>query len=83
MKKYLIFIIILFIAQGCATKKNNDLINKIDAALDNSVKQYRYLSTKVQPGEYPKSWDDKSQKLETSNSEWWCSGFYPGTLIIS
>jgi hypothetical protein len=81
MKKYLIFIIILFIAQACATKKNNDLIKKIDSALDNSVKQYRYLSTKVQPGEYPKSWDDKSQKLETSNSEWWCSGFYPGTLL--
>lgn len=81
MKKYLIFIIILFIAQACATKKNNNLIKKIDAALENSVKQYRYLSAKVQSGEYPKSWDDKSQKLETSNSEWWCSGFYPGTLL--
>lgn len=81
MEKYLIFIITVFIAQGCATKKNNDLIKKIDFALDNSVKQYEYLSTKVKPGEYPKSWDDKIQKLESSNSGWWCSGFYPGTLL--
>lgn len=36
----------------------------------------------LKPGEYPKTFNTKTGKLETSNSGWWCSGFYPGTLLI-
>ncbi|POY40485.1 glucuronyl hydrolase [Flavobacterium alvei] len=30
---------------------------------------------------YPKTYYADKQKFETSKSDWWCSGFYPGTLI--
>src|SRR5690606_25478573 len=30
---------------------------------------------------FPRSFDAADQKLITSGSDWWCSGFYPGTLI--
>lgn len=32
-------------------------------------------------GRYPKTYSLKNDKLETSGSGWWCSGFYPGTLL--
>ena len=31
--------------------------------------------------QFPKTYDKHMQRLKTSNSEWWCSGFYPGTLF--
>jgi len=83
MKKQVIFLIALTsLINGClAQNKKENLTKKIDVALKKSIEQYQYLATKVQPGEYPKTWDEKNQKLETSNAGWWCSGFYPGTLL--
>jgi unsaturated chondroitin disaccharide hydrolase len=34
------------------------------------------------PGKFPKTYHPDTKKLETSNSDWWCSGFYPGTLLF-
>ncbi|MEP4534616.1 MAG: glycoside hydrolase family 88 protein [Cyclobacteriaceae bacterium] len=31
------------------------------------------------PGRFPKTYEDG--ELKTSGSEWWCSGFYPGSLL--
>ena len=52
---------------------------KIDSTLNLAVNQYSYLSEQVEPGEYPRTFENDS--LVTSNSGWWCSGFYPGTLL--
>jgi hypothetical protein len=30
---------------------------------------------------FPKTYHPTTDKFETSGSEWWCSGFYPGTLL--
>jgi rhamnogalacturonyl hydrolase YesR len=56
-----------------------DLSEKIDQALQTAVSQYSYLSEQVEPGEYPRSFENDN--LITSDSGWWCSGFYPGTLL--
>lgn len=84
MKKQIIYILALSsLFQICtAQSKKEDLRKKIDIVLKQASEQYHYLASKVQPGEYPKTWDDKKQKLETSNAGWWCSGFYPGTLLF-
>ncbi|MBK0370208.1 glycoside hydrolase family 88 protein [Flavobacterium agrisoli] len=64
-----------------AQKKKKELVQLIETTLQKSVTQYQYLATQVEPGHYPKTWQEKQQKLETSSSGWWCSGFYPGTLL--
>lgn len=51
----------------------------IDSSLQAAANQYSYLSEQVEPGEYPRSFENDS--LITSDSGWWCSGFYPGTLL--
>lgn len=73
-------ILISFLAlalTGCAAQQT--LTEKADKALQTAVSQYSYLATQVAPGQYPKTFEHN--KLETSDSGWWCSGFYPGTLL--
>jgi len=45
-----------------------------------SVQQYKTLMKMLPPGELPKTYEAATNKLITSDAEWWCSGFYPGTL---
>lgn len=47
-----------------------------------SAQQYRVLkSTLNGAGAFPRSFNKTDQKLITSGSDWWCSGFYPGSLL--
>lgn len=80
MKKYYLFtlIAVVFIAVGFKKENLND---KVNAALQTAVQQYLYLSKQVSVGKYPKTYHADQNKLETSDSGWWCSGFYPGTLL--
>jgi len=53
----------------------------IDEQIQRAVIQYKLLQQQVSPGFFPRSYDPITAKLVTSNSGWWCSGFYPGTLL--
>jgi len=85
----IISIFLIFCFSGCkdgmkSSEENNEiqqvqLSEKIDSTLNLAVEQYSYLSEQVEPGEYPRTFENDS--LLTSNSGWWCSGFYPGTLL--
>ena len=74
-------------ATACVSQKNSKLLPKKDllALVDKNFKdageQYKVLKSKLPPDRFPKTWHDSAGKLETSNSGWWCSGFYPGTLL--
>lgn len=43
--------------------------------------QYKLLASKLAPNQFPKTYHAREDRLETSGSGWWCSGFYPGTLL--
>lgn len=49
----------------------------LDRAKEQSILMAEALKDK--PGRLPKS-TDKDGKLSTSDSRWWCSGFFPGVL---
>lgn len=53
----------------------------IDKQLQSAIVQYKYLINKLPADQFPRSYDSSTNKLITSNSSWWCSGFYPGILI--
>jgi len=57
------------------------LIRLIDNNLRQAATQYKVLMSRVPPDRLPKTWYANGDKLETSNSGWWTSGFYPGTLL--
>lgn len=69
--------ITLFLS-SCA---GNKVEKQIDLALTRGVNQYSYMMKQLPENKYPKTYYADKQKFETSKSNWWCSGFYPGTLI--
>ncbi|MCR8561628.1 glycoside hydrolase family 88 protein [Mucilaginibacter sp. BJC16-A38] len=44
-------------------------------------KQYKVMDGKLALGQFPRSYNQAIDKFITSNSSWWCSGFYSGTLL--
>lgn len=55
---------------------------KVDRALEQAARQYLYMRDELKgSNQFPKTYDRHMQRLKTSNSKWWCSGFYPGTLF--
>lgn len=83
MKKHFTYATAMLLTATALVAQTPDkaLVKKAKTTLIAAARQYEYLSTKVTPGAYPKTWHEEKQQLETSDSGWWCSGFYPGTLL--
>ncbi|KGO94635.1 glycoside hydrolase family 88 protein [Flavobacterium subsaxonicum] len=87
MKKHLLSIFTLFALASCGQKEKQqepekeNLDQKIEATLQTATEQYKYLGSITPKSRYPKTYHAQKDSLETSDSGWWCSGFYPGTLL--
>jgi hypothetical protein len=57
------------------------LLRLIDGNLRQAVNQYKVLMGRVPAGRMPKTYTAVMDRLETSDADWWTSGFYPGTLF--
>ncbi len=62
------------------SKANPALLRTIDTALLKAIYQYKFLAKSLPTDVLPKTFH-ATKKLETSNSSWWTSGFYPGSLL--
>jgi unsaturated chondroitin disaccharide hydrolase len=71
---------LLLVACFASGQKQQPLNQVTDAALRNAVNQYKYLRDHLPAGVLPKTFL-ATKKLETSNTSWWTSGFYPGSLL--
>jgi uncharacterized protein YyaL (SSP411 family) len=50
--------------------------------MENAASQYACMkSLLVERDRFPKTYNPYLDRLQTSASDWWCSGFYPGTLF--
>ncbi|MEH0152602.1 glycoside hydrolase family 88 protein [Limibacter armeniacum] len=75
--------IVLVLISGChkvggGKEMSYFSVASADAALQNATRQYQHLMQALPDSTFPRTFEDG--KLVTSNAEWWCSGFYPGTL---
>ncbi len=68
-------------ADKVANTDNDALEQKLDQALNRASEQYQLMMTILPEDRFPKTYHAAEDSLETSGSEWWCSGFYPGTLL--
>jgi hypothetical protein len=79
-------IFLLLLNAGCKVQqgKKDNAANSLDQLIDERLKeanaQYKYMASQLPADKLPRSLD-KNGKLWTSGSGWWCSGFYPGTLL--
>jgi unsaturated chondroitin disaccharide hydrolase len=81
--KFIWFILLLC---SCTSPKktathNNDLLQTIDRNFSDASAQYKVMMTKLPANRFPKTYYSANDSVETSSSSWWCSGFYPGTLL--
>lgn len=84
---YALLLSCLIVLFGCSTQKggktasNPQLLSTIDRNIQDASTQYKFMMTKVPPDRFPKTYYPATDKFESSKSDWWCSGFYPGTLL--
>jgi rhamnogalacturonyl hydrolase YesR len=78
---FLLTLIVLFTFSFNASSQNKKLLTTIDSSLAFSTRQYKLMAQSLadKPGRLPKT-IDKTGKLITCKSDWWVSGFFPGTL---
>lgn len=62
-------------------KPDNELLRTIDQNFVSAANQYKLLAKNLPPDKFPKTYFPATDKYEHSNSGWWCSGFYPATLL--
>ena len=62
-------------------KPDQHLLSIIRQNFTDAVAQYNLMAPLLDTGQFPKTYDPAKGKLVTSNSGWWCSGFYSGTLL--
>ena len=84
MKKYVIGFVLLFVlAQmsfGQTASSKNTMSKIIQDNFAFAAKQYQYLKANTPDSVMPRSYVTATGKSVTSDTKWWCSGFYPGTL---
>ena len=79
--------VVLILITACATQKkisyikDKELLKTIDQNFKDADAQYKVLMKNLPADKCPKTYFPKTGKYEFSSSEWWCSGFYPGSLL--
>ncbi len=72
----------VFLSAQPAFQKDPELLAGIDAQFEASAAQYKLLKANLPPNRFPKNYSPLTGSYEWSDSRWWCSGFYPGTLLM-
>jgi unsaturated chondroitin disaccharide hydrolase len=57
------------------------LMSTIEKNFIDAAAQYKILIKALPADKFPKTYFPLTHQYEFSNSGWWCSGFYPGTLL--
>ena len=78
---------LLIMACSCTAQKalkvqaDKKLLQQIDENFADAAGQYKVLKANLPANRFPKTFHPQTGKYEFSGSDWWCSGFYPGSLL--
>ena len=87
MKNNLLIIGCLFItsfslnAQSNNSNRNEKMKKLITENYALADSQYSYMMKLLPSDKMPQSFDEKNNKILTRDITWWCTGFYPGSLL--
>lgn len=71
----------LFCAAQTNYKTDKALLKTINQNFIDGAAQYKVLKDNLPADKLPKTYFPQTGTYEFSKSSWWCSGFYPGTLL--
>jgi unsaturated chondroitin disaccharide hydrolase len=79
-RKNLIAVILLFVfAEQCAYSQQK-MKTLVAENMKLAASQYKLLAGFTPADSMPRHYDPQKNKLVNSDTKWWCSGFYPGSL---
>jgi hypothetical protein len=73
------FLIVVFGIFANAQKHMNELISE---NMQLAASQYKMLAKTIPADSMPRHYDPQKKKSVNSDTKWWCSGFYPGSLWL-
>lgn len=86
-----VFRVLLCLLMTCTTFAQDKSIKKtaskdemnqlIEEQFRFAALQYKLLGKNVAGDRMPVTFNQKENKVTTSDTKWWCSGFFPGTLL--
>lgn len=82
MKRLILAGVVMTLLLPSCRNSNNDMMSSvIEKGLIRSTEQAEFMAASLmdQPDRLPKTTDEEGT-LVTSDTHWWCSGFFPGTL---
>lgn len=84
MKKYILGFALLFAMAQIGFAQTASIKNKMESLIQDNfafaAKQYQYLKANTPDSVMPRTYVSATNTSVTSDTKWWCSGFYPGTL---
>ena len=66
----------LWLMTGCVSETMKTVSDRV---FNRAVEQFTLMDSQLDEGEFPRSLDTLGN-LVTSDSKWWCCGFFPGSL---
>lgn len=79
-------LLVLILEPSCKSGTRGDniadketAVSWVDQAILAAAQQCKVMMKQLPAKQFPKTFENG--QLKTSGSEWWCSGFYPGTLL--
>lgn len=77
----LIFLVNISLTSLFAQTPNDQMRQLIDDQFAFAAKQYKVLEKNVPDDRMPRTFYANTGKIETSDTKWWCSGFFPASLL--
>jgi unsaturated chondroitin disaccharide hydrolase len=83
MKKISILFLFCFTCLVSVSQPSKNAMKQlVDDNLRFATDQYKLMMKNLPADVMPRSFNTEKNELITSNTRWWCSGFYPGTLWL-
>jgi unsaturated chondroitin disaccharide hydrolase len=80
MKKILSIVLVLLAIHGMAQKSNKSMEKLVRQNMEFAAKQYKLLASRTPKDSMPRNFIEKENRLVSSATDWWTSGFFPGSL---
>jgi unsaturated chondroitin disaccharide hydrolase len=78
MKIFRGLIFILLSVNGFAQNNKKEMQELIKQNMEFAAKQYKILARRTPKDSMPRNFDAKNNRLVSSSTDWWTSGFFPG-----
>lgn len=76
----LFFLLTMLVSVFNLSAQNKKMKKLIKENMEFAAKQYKLLASLTPADSMPRSYDAAKNRLITSNTDWWTSGFFPGSL---